>query len=120
MFGGIAAKAAENDAPALALADIGISMGVAGADVAVETADVALAGDDLRRLLDLRDLGRRGIGLIRQNYAMSIAVNATGLLVSAAGALSPVVAAILDNASSAAVVANSSRLIRYQLAAGSR
>ncbi|MGH3817781.1 MAG: hypothetical protein ACRDRE_08470 [Pseudonocardiaceae bacterium] len=70
------------------------------------------AGDDLRRLLDLRDLGRRGIGLIRQNYAMSIAVNATGLLVSAVGALSPVVAAILHNASS---VASSSRLIRYQL-----
>jgi manganese/zinc-transporting P-type ATPase C len=46
---------------------------------------------------------------------MSIAVNATGLLVSAAGALSPVVAAILHNASSVAVVANSSRLIRYQL-----
>lgn len=70
------------------------------------------AGDDLRRLLDLRDLGRRGIGLIRQNYAMSIAVNATGLLVSAVGALSPVVAAILHNASS---VASGSRLIRYQL-----
>lgn len=58
---------------------------------------------------------RRGIGLIRQNYAMSIAVNAAGLLVSAAGALSPVVASILHNASSVAVVANSSRLIRYQL-----
>jgi cation-transporting P-type ATPase C len=95
--------------------NIGIAMGLAGTDVAVETADVALANDDLRRLLDVGDLGARAVDVIRQNYGMSIAVNAAGLLIGAGGALSPVLAAVLHNASSVAVVANSSRLIRYRL-----
>ena len=79
-------------------------MGVSGTDVVVETADVALASDDLRALLDLREFSRPTVTAIRQNYGMSIAVNTAGLLVSAGGALSPVPAAILHDASSVAVM----------------
>ena len=89
-------------------------MGVSGTDVAVETADVALVGDDLRHLLDLRDLGGATLGIVRQNYGLSIAVNGVGLVVAGAGALSPVLAAVLHNASSVAVAVNSARLVRHR------
>jgi cation-transporting P-type ATPase C len=60
-------------------------------------------------------LGRRTLGVVRQNYALAIAVNTLGLLVGTFGHLSPVTAAILHNASSVAVVANSARLITYRV-----
>lgn len=100
-----------NDAPALALADIGI--GLSGTDVAVETADVALASNDLPQVADVVRLGRQTLHVVRQSYGLAIGVNTIGLLVGAAGTLNPVLAAVLHKASSAAVVLNSGRLTQF-------
>ncbi len=88
-------------------------MGASGTDVAIETADITLAGDQLPQVASVIALGRRTLHVVGQNYGLAIGVNTVGLLAGALGTLSPVLAAVLHNASSVAVVLNSSRLARY-------
>ena len=102
-----------NDASAMAVSDVGFAMGAAGSDVAVETADVALASDDLRHVADVMHISRRTMRVVRQNYSLALGVNSIGLYLAAAGRINPIVAAVLHNLSTILVVFNSSRLIRF-------
>lgn len=98
-----------NDAPALAAADVGVS--VAGAAAAsLEAAEVHLLGDDLSALPDLLDLAARAVRTARRNLAWAFSYNALGLWLAASGRLTPVFAAAAMVASSALVVLSSSRL----------
>jgi len=101
-----------NDGPALAVSDVGIAMGAAGSDIAIDTADIALLGDRLGAIPEVMRLGRRAYSVIQQNiYLFALMANIGGMALASVGMLSPIMAAVVHNISSIFVVVNSSRLL---------
>ncbi|WP_165968605.1 cation-translocating P-type ATPase [Saccharopolyspora elongata] len=96
------------DALALAQADIGITADTTLAPLA----DLVILGGDLTKVGTAVELGQRTRRIVRQNYGLSVGVNVAGMLAGAAGAVHPVLAAVLHNAGSAAVITNSARVRR--------
>lgn len=102
-----------NDGPSLAEADVGVAMGLAGSDIAANSAGVALMNDELSRLPFLIELSRRTRAIIIQNIAMSIFIVLIGLVLSATGLLAVTAAAAYHFVGDVFVIANSFRLFRF-------
>src|SRR5208282_4486736 len=99
-----------NDAPALAEASVGVAMG-SGTDVARESGDVVLLGNDLVRFAETVEIARRTRRIIFQNFTGTIAVDAAGIVLAATGFLTPTLAAFVHVASELTFVLNSARLL---------
>ncbi len=100
-----------NDAPALALADVGIAMGAAGATVSAETADAVILVDRVDRVADAIRIGRRGLHIARQSVLVGIALSLLAMGVAAAGYLPPVQGAVLQEAIDVFVILNALRAL---------
>ena len=100
-----------NDAPALAYADIGVAMGTACTDTAMESADVTINSEDPLKLPQFISIGKQTMSLVHQNFAVTIAINTAAMMLGALGFINPLFASLVHNASTLGVVLNSARVL---------
>ena len=105
-----------NDALALARADIGIAMGSAGAEAAIEAADIALADSNLEGLLALRRLSHQTMRIIEQNHVLAVSTDLIGTVLAMMGRLHPLLAGMIHILHTGGILLNSSRLLVWESA----
>ena len=101
-----------NDAPALALADVGIAMGAAGATIASETADAVIVVDRIGRVAEAIRIGRRSLGIARQSVLIGIGLSLVAMAFAGFGYIEPVFGALLQEAIDVFVIVNALRALR--------